>query len=61
MIKKELNILMGIKLDLVALAVKNKAKGVFNKMLRLNPDDNQGARFLLAEIDAGRTFYESEV
>ena len=38
-----------------------EAKKVFNRMLWLNPDDNQGARFFLAEIDAGRTWYESDV
>lgn len=30
------------------------ARGVFEKMLWLNPRDNQGVRFLLADIDAGR-------
>jgi hypothetical protein len=27
-------------------------------MLWLNPLDNQGIRFLLADIDAGKTWYE---
>ncbi len=32
----------------------SKAKDIFQKMLLLNPWDNQGMRFLLPEIDAGR-------
>ena len=51
----------GYGLSLWRLGHVKEAKRVFNRMLWLNPEDNQGARFLLAEIDAGRTFYESEV
>jgi len=35
-----------------------EARRVFAQMLRLNPNDNQGARFLLAGLDAGRTWEE---
>ncbi len=35
-----------------------EARRVFAQMLRLNPNDNQGARFLLAGLDAGRTWAE---
>ncbi|MEJ5198962.1 MAG: tetratricopeptide repeat protein [Anaerolineae bacterium] len=35
-----------------------EARRVFAQMLRLNPNDNQGARFLLAALDAGRTWEE---
>jgi hypothetical protein len=37
---------------------KEAARQVFERMLWLNPRDNQGARFLLVDIDAGRTWYE---
>lgn len=56
-----LRCLHGYGLSLCRLGHVKEAKRVFNRMLWLNPEDNQGARFLLAEIDAGRTFYESEV
>lgn len=36
------------------------AKAVFTKMLWLNPSDNQGARFNLAAIEAGKTWQEME-
>ena len=35
-----------------------EARRVFARMLRLNPNDNQGARFLLAGLDRGRTWEE---
>ncbi len=35
-----------------------EARRVFTQMLRLNPNDNQGARFLLAGLDAGRSWAE---
>ncbi len=34
------------------------AREVFEKMLWLNPWDNQGARFLLADIDAGKNWQQ---
>jgi len=34
------------------------AHRVFERMLWLNPLDNQGARFLLADIDAGKDWYQ---
>lgn len=36
------------------------AKAVFTKLLWLNPGDNQGARFNLAAVEAGRTWEEME-
>ncbi|MFO0554353.1 MAG: hypothetical protein U0271_38585 [Polyangiaceae bacterium] len=37
-----------------------EAAAVFRKMLRLNPTDNQGARFNLAAVEAGKTWEEME-
>ena len=34
------------------------AQAVFEKMLWMNPTDNQGARFLLAALKAGRSWEE---
>jgi tetratricopeptide (TPR) repeat protein len=34
------------------------ARQVFAQMLRLNPNDNQGARFLLADLDQGLSWAE---
>ena len=36
------------------------AKAVFTKMLWLNPTDNQGARFNLANIEVGKTWEQAE-
>ena len=36
------------------------ARAAFTKMLWLNPTDNQGARFNLADLEAGRTWKEAE-
>ncbi|MFC1641591.1 hypothetical protein ACFL5O_02715 [Myxococcota bacterium] len=36
------------------------ARAVFERMLWLNPSDNQGARFDLAAVEAGRTWEELE-
>jgi tetratricopeptide (TPR) repeat protein len=36
------------------------AREVFDKMLWLYPLDNQGVRFLLANIDAGKSWHELE-
>lgn len=35
-----------------------EAKAVFERMLWMNPTDNQGARFPLADLKAGRTWEE---
>jgi hypothetical protein len=42
------------------LGQTREATAVFRKMLWLNPNDNQGARFNLADIEAGRTWEESQ-
>ena len=38
----------------------NEAKGLFMLMLRLNNNDNQGARYIVADILEGMTWEESE-
>jgi tetratricopeptide (TPR) repeat protein len=50
--------LHGYGLSLWRLGKSEEAREVFNRMLWLNPTDNQGIRFLLADIDAGKTWYE---
>jgi hypothetical protein len=37
-----------------------EAAAVFHKLLWLNPSDNQGARFNLAAVEAGKTWEEME-
>lgn len=36
-----------------------EARQIFARMLKLNPNDNQGARFLLADLDEGLSWEES--
>ena len=45
-------------LSLWRLGQTEDARKNFEKMLWLNPTDNQGIRFLLADIDDGKTWYE---
>jgi predicted TPR repeat methyltransferase len=42
------------------LGDRRSAAAVFKKMLWLNPGDNQGARFNLAAVEAGKTWEEME-
>ena len=49
----------GYGLSLWRLGQTDDARAVFERMLWLNPADNQGIRFLLADIDDGKTWYES--
>jgi hypothetical protein len=42
------------------LGDRRSAVAVFEKMLWLNPGDNQGARFNLAAVEAGKTWEEME-
>ena len=44
----------GYGLCLWRLGRADEAERVFNRMLWLNPSDNQGARFLFAQVRAGR-------
>ena len=37
------------------------ARSIFERMLWLNPGDNQGARFCLAEVARGTKFEDSEL
>ena len=53
-----LRCLHGYGLSLWRLGKSEEAREVFNRMLWLNPLDNQGVRFLLADIDSGKTWYE---
>lgn len=48
----------GYGLSLWWLGLSEEARKVFERMLWLNPTDNQGIRFLLADIDDGKTWYE---
>jgi tetratricopeptide (TPR) repeat protein len=48
-----LRCLHGQGLALWALGRSAEARAVFERMLWLNPSDNQGARFLLADLDRG--------
>ncbi len=50
--------LHGYGLSLWRLGQSEEARKVFEKMLWLNPPDNQGIRFLLTDIDASKTWYE---
>lgn len=49
-----LRCLHGFGLALWRLGLNSNAADVFERMLWLNPTDNQGARFLLNEVRAGR-------
>ncbi|MBI4649955.1 hypothetical protein HY745_01410 [Candidatus Desantisbacteria bacterium] len=53
-----LRCLHGYGLSLWRLGDNKTAKKIFEKMLWLNPADNQGVRFLLEDIDAGRSWYD---
>ena len=51
--------LHGKGLCLWRLGRTHEADQVFALMLRLNPNDNQGVRFLIPDMDAGLTWEES--
>ncbi|MDI6893759.1 MAG: hypothetical protein QME70_03945 [Bacillota bacterium] len=53
-----LRCLHGLGLSFWRLGRTDEARAVFVRMLWLNPMDNQGARFLLADLDAGKTYLE---
>ena len=54
-----LRCLHGYGVSLWRLGRLEEARHVFERMLWLNPPDNQGARFALNDIRAGRTWKES--
>jgi hypothetical protein len=56
-----LRCMLGMGLCWWRLGKTREAAAVFRKMLWLNPSDNQGARFNLAAIEAGKTWEEMEV
>ncbi|MCJ7550313.1 MAG: tetratricopeptide repeat protein [Anaerolineae bacterium] len=51
--------LHGQGLCLWRLGQRAAARAVFARMLALNPNDNQGVRFLIPDLDAGLTWEES--
>ncbi|HVR85030.1 MAG TPA: cytoplasmic protein [Planctomycetota bacterium] len=55
-----LRCLHGYGLCLWRLGLRDQAAAVFERMLWLNPTDNQGARFLLSDIQAGRDWKPEE-
>ncbi len=55
-----LRCLHGVGLCAWRLGNTREAAAVFRKMLWLNPTDNQGARFNLAALEAGKTWEEAE-
>jgi tetratricopeptide (TPR) repeat protein len=52
--------LHGVGLCWWRLGKTREAAAVFRKMLWLNPDDNQGARFNLAEVEAGKAWTDED-
>jgi tetratricopeptide (TPR) repeat protein len=55
-----LRCLHGYGLCFYRLGRRAEATAVFERMLWLNPSDNQGARFVLTELAAGRTWEEMQ-
>lgn len=53
-----LRCLNGMAICAWRLEARDAARAAFQKLLRLNPTDNQGARFNLAAIEAGRSWRE---
>jgi tetratricopeptide (TPR) repeat protein len=53
-----LRCLHGYGLCLWRTGKPDTAREIFQKMLWLNPRDNQGARFLLADVDAGKSWQQ---
>jgi tetratricopeptide (TPR) repeat protein len=51
--------LQGRGLCLWRLGRTEEARRIFVRMLELNPNDNQGARFLLPDLDEGLSWEES--
>ena len=50
----------GLGLTLWRKGKANEALVIFEEMLRLNPNDNQGIRFLIPAIEEGKTWEEFE-
>ena len=53
-----LRCLHGLGISSWRLGAREQAAAVFRRMLWLNPDDNQGARFNLAAVEAGQSWEE---
>jgi tetratricopeptide (TPR) repeat protein len=54
-----LRCLFGYALALWRLDQIREAQEIFRKILRLNPVDNQGVRFILTDIEKGLSWYEN--
>lgn len=55
-----LRCMLGVGLCAWRFGNTREAAAVFRKMLWLNPSDNQGARFNLAAVEAGKRWEEME-
>jgi len=55
-----LRCLCGLGISWWRLGAREQAAAVFRRLLWLNPSDNQGARFNLAAVEAGKTWEEPE-
>lgn len=55
-----LRCLHGTGISAWRLGDHRSAAAVFKKLLWLNPGDNQGARFNLGDVEAGKTWEETE-
>lgn len=55
-----LRCMQGYGLSLWRLGKSEEARNIFEKMLWLNPSDNQGVRFLLSDIEDGKTWYDCD-
>jgi len=55
-----LRCLLGLGISWWRLGARDQAEVIFRRMLWLNPSDNQGARFNLAAVEAGKTWDEME-
>lgn len=53
-----LRCLHGYGLSLWRLGELEKAREIFQRMIWMNPEDNQGVRFILADIDCGLSWYD---
>lgn len=56
--KPALRAIHGMGLNYFRLGKKEEAAEMFEALLSLNPDDNQGAKFLLADIKKGKGLWK---
>lgn len=55
-----LRCLHGMGISWWRLGERDQAAAIFRRILWLNPSDNQGARFNLAAVEAGKAWEEME-